>query len=93
MFCDNGVEEFVSIEATPCWDRGKNVNKDIPDMYSVSLGMFAPTEINFDYIGEYKLDGKKETYDAAVKNFEKICEQLLTQGWVKENQFENFEWY
>lgn len=87
------VEEFVSIDATPGWKEGKDVDKYGPDMYSVGMAIITVRGIEFEYVGEYKLDGKKETYDAAVQNFEKICEQLLTKGWVKSNQFKNFEWY
>lgn len=71
----------------------KDVEMNIPDMYSVSMGKILPNKIDFDYVGYYLLDGKKETYDAAVKNFEDICEQLLTKGWVKADQFKNFVWY
>ena len=91
MFGKDRVEEFVSIDATPCWGPGKNEHN--PDMYSISIGTIMPDKIDFDYVGSYKLDGTKETYNAAVKNFESICEQLFTQGWVKADQFENFEWY
>ena len=91
MFSKNEVKEFVSIDATPCWGPRKNEHN--PDMYSVWMGMITPNKIDFDYVGEYKLDGRKETFDAAVKNFEEICEQLLTKGWVRADQFENFEWY
>lgn len=93
MFGKDSVEEFVSIDATPSWKFGKDVDKYDPDMYSVSMKIFTKDGIDFDYLGEYKLDGKKKTYEAAVKNFEEICEQLLTKGWVKADQFENFEWY
>ena len=91
MFSKNSVDEFVSIDAVPCWEPGKGEHN--PDMYSVSIGRIAPDKIDFDYVGEYKLDGEKKTFDAAVKNFEEICEQLLTKGWVRADQFENFEWY
>lgn len=93
MFRKDNVEEFVSINAVPCWAYGKDVEKYGPDMYSVSMGITTPNEIKYDYVGEYALDGKKETYDAAVNNFEKICEQLLINGWVKAEEFENFVWY
>ena len=93
MFDKDVVKEFVSIDVTPCWGPKKDVFKDVPDMYSVSMGNIMRDKIDFDYVGKYKLDGKRETYDAAVKNFEYICEQLLTKGWVKAEQFENFEWY
>lgn len=91
MFNKNNVEEFVSINAVPCWGSGGDEHN--PDMYSVSMGMIGPDKIDFGYVGEYKLDGKKKTFDAAVKNFEEICEQLLTKGWVRADQFENFGWY
>ena len=91
MYTKNEVYEFVSIDAVPCW--GPERDEHNPDMYSVVMGRITPDKIDFDYVGEYKLDGKKETFDAAVKNFEEICEQLLTKGWVRADQFENFEWY
>lgn len=91
MYTKNEVYEFVSIDSVPCWGPGRDEYN--PDMYSVGIGKIRPDKIDFDYVGEYKLDGKKETFDAAVKNFEEICEQLLTKGWVRADQFENFEWY
>lgn len=91
MYTKSEVYEFVSIDAVPCWGPGRD--EDNPDMYSVLMGRIAPDKIDFDYVGEYKLDGEKKTFDAAVKNFEEICEQLLTKGWVRADQFENFEWY
>ena len=91
MYTKSEVDEFVSIDAVPCWVPGRD--EDNPDMYSVLMGRITPDKIDFDYVGEYKLDGEKKTFDAAVKNFEGICEQLLITGWVRADQFENFEWY
>ena len=92
MFSKTNVAEFVSIDTVPCW-WGPGRDKNNPNMYSVLMGRIARNKIDFDYVGEYKLDGEKKTFDAAVKNFEGICEQLLITGWVRADQFENFEWY
>lgn len=92
MYDKQNVEEFYSIDITPIWGSN-NGGAYCPDKYIVFIGGAINTDIGDDYIGEYKLDGKNETYDAAKKNFEEICEQLLTKGWVRKEQFENFEWY
>lgn len=93
MFDDLSVDEFVSINAVPAWGSGKDVEKDDPDMYSVNMGRITPRSIEFIYVGEYKLDGTKKTYEAACDNFKEICDHLLLNGWIKDEQFKNFEWY
>lgn len=92
MFGNDSVNEFFSISATPCW-RLPETTEDNPEMYAVYY--FFPTCNGFEgeYLGEYKLDGTKETYRAAVKNFHEIVKQLTVDGYVLDTQFKNFEFY
>ena len=90
---DDYVEEFFSLNATKGWENSHDYKKDIPDVYSVSMDTAAPNGFNFDYIGSYNLDGTKETYEAAVKNFKAIVHDAATNGYIYASQFENFEFY
>lgn len=90
MNAKDDVEEFVGISGTPCY---KSVDSDIPCDYFVSLRAFTAEKLEFEYIGKYKLDGTRETYEAAMENFEKICEHALTKGYIRESEFKNFEWF
>lgn len=90
MFDKNYVKEFHTIDSTPAWKTGEST-KDNPSSYSVGWFDFLIDE--YDYIGEYMLDGTIETYQKAVHNFESICEKLLTKGYCRADDFENFEWY
>lgn len=45
------------------------------------------------WIGSYNLDGTIKTYQEAVKNFEEVCEKLLTKGYCRMSDFKNFKWY
>lgn len=87
MLDSTSVIEITSISAMPAWDGTHEISEDNPDMYSIAAveggeGIF---------LGNYKLDGSIETYRAAVKNFEEICENLLTKGYCRISDFKNFE--
>lgn len=92
------VCEIEDIDAAPVWDRGANVNEDLPISLVVTLyrtgWMIAPAKNKdlFEIIGEYLLDGTKETYDKAVKNYSEVCLKLLEKGFCKASDFENFDW-
>lgn len=90
-FGSTHVDEVVQLDATPVWE--KENNSDVPNYYVITIGMAIPDGFNFDYSGEYKLDGTKETYNAAVENFEKIVKHATEYGWFSEDMFENFEFY
>ena len=99
MFNGDMVEEIMEIDATPCWSPSKGSSEDNPEMYNVSFlkyitqyGIDHGVE-EFDYVGEYNLDGTKETYEKAKANFRMICEKLLVNGWCRDTDFENFTWY
>lgn len=85
MYDSCNVMEFNSIDGVKSWSAGKNSTKDLPTKYTLQM--------DDEYVGEYKLDGNEETFNAAVKNLEKICEQLLVKGYCKADDFENFEWF
>lgn len=90
MFGKNTIREIFEINATPAWKEGKST-QDNPSIYSV--GILYAGDDEYQYAGNYKLDGTKETYEKAKENFEIVCEKLLTQGWCRDTDFENFEWY
>lgn len=101
MFNKNTVEEIIEIIATPCWnpENGTRTSEDNPEMYVVYFQRFI-TQLGkesgleeCDCVGKYNLDGTKETYEKAKKNFEDVCEKLLIQGWCRDTDFENFEWF
>lgn len=92
MFGKDYVKEIIAIDATPSWKEGEST-ADNPGMYSISFFEPYRNENKYDYVGTYNLDGTKETYEKAKANFEMICEKLLTQGWCRDTDFENFEWY
>ena len=54
MYTKSEVDEFVSIDAVPCWGPGRD--EDNPDMYSVLMGRITPDKIDFDYVGDYLID-------------------------------------
>lgn len=87
------VSEVWSITAIPAWSPADGSNESVPDVYSVSI--FEPTTdgARARYIGTYKLDGSRETYEAARRNFEEIATQAAQTGFFKTSQFERFEWY
>ena len=92
LMSDDSVEEVVSLDATSGWEHGADTN-DTPTMYSVSIRMFMADKLDFMYVGEYILDGTKETYEAAVKNFTAIVKHATEKGWFSAEMFENFEWW
>lgn len=90
MFGEDTVREIWEINSTPAWKEGEST-QDNPSMYSVEILYAGDNE--YQYVGEYRLDGTKETYEKAKLNFKSICEKLLTQGWCRDIDFVNFEWY
>ena len=89
MFDEETVEEFYSINASAAWNPEEGTTPENPSCYSVFM---CDPDIK-EYRGCYNLDGTIETYQAAVKNFKKICKQLLVKGYCMADDFENFEWY
>lgn len=93
VFNNDSIEEIVYMSATPCWNETNGSTEDNPEMYSVEYMMVCPDECAMETLGEYKLDGTKKTYQAAVENFERIIKQLAIAGYVFDSDFENFEFY
>lgn len=93
MFNEDCVDEIFGIEAIPSWHPENGGSSENPDYYTV--GFFRPMckENSFDYVGEYELDRTIETYEKAKKNFKEICKKLLTEGYCKDTDFENFTWF
>lgn len=89
MLDTTSIIEVTNISASPCWNPSKGTTEENPEMYSV----YVVCDGEGNYFGEYNLDGTTETYHAAVKNFEKICENLLTKGYCRISDFKNFELY
>lgn len=98
MFGTDIVEEFITIDATEGYIGDADISIDAPDCYSVSMFRYMTEHAKKNGIdewmpiGEYKMDGTMDTYLKAKANFEMICEKLLTQGWCRDTDFENFEW-
>lgn len=101
MFFENDVEEFMEINASPCWNPKEGETEDNPGHFFVTLCRYGWWECKdpddkqtiFEVNGEYILDGTVETYQAAVANYKKITKQLLTKGYCKADDFENFDWF
>lgn len=91
IFNKNTIREVLEISSAPAWKEGEST-QDNPSMYSVDF-LYASDSDEYQYVGNYKLDGTKETYEKAKANFETICEKMLIQGWCRDTDFENFEWY
>lgn len=91
MFKEDRVEEIMDIYVTSCWYSHEGSSYDNPKMYVVSL--YRCTVRGHEEVGEYILDGTKETFEKAKANYKNICEKLLTQGWCRATDFENFLWY
>ena len=86
------IEEFTEFDAVPTWmqnSTGKESNADGLFLSATRAGQ----DPSGDYIGEWKLDGTPETYQAALQNYMEIVNQLLTAGYIKASDFKNFEWY
>lgn len=95
MFHRDYVIEIFGIEATPSWHPENGGNRENPDKYTVGFSRPVPMskENTFEYVGEYVLDGTIETYEEAKKNFKEICKKLLTKGYCRDIDFENFTWF
>lgn len=89
MYSSTAIDEITHISAVPCWSESQGTTKECPEMYSI----FVVEDGDSNYLGEYILDGTTETYHAAVKNFEEICENLLTKGYCRISDFKNFKLY
>lgn len=89
MLDSTSIIEITSISAVPCWDPAQNCTRDIPELYSISV----VEDGEGNYLGTYNLDGTTKTYHAAVQNFEEVCEKLLTKGYCRLSDFNNFELY
>lgn len=93
------IDTIEAIDACPCWANGNDVNENNPTSFIVR--MLKPGWSNasqeescwFEILGEYSLDGTEETYQKAVENYNRICDQLLEKGYCKASDFENFKWY
>lgn len=82
------ISEFSYIGATPVWNDGNEAGEDNPDYYVVSVQFIGNSES--EPIGQYILDGTKETYKKAQSNFKSILEKLLEKGYCKVSDFKNF---
>ena len=81
------VEEVVSLDATPGWlSEGE---EDNPDDFFVEVRYGYGDNDSF-YLGSYDLDGTKETYQKALKNFNNICIKTAESGFFRLSDFENF---
>jgi len=85
----NSVEEIAYANITPC---GYNIDKE-PHKGHLFIELYRQGDTQETCIsGEYKLDGKKTTYNKAMENWKKVSDQLLEKGYCKDSDFENVEW-
>lgn len=89
MLDSTSIIEVTDISAVPCWNSDRGSTEENPELYSIHV---LQNDLGH-YFGGYNLDGTIETYHAAVKNFEEICENLLTKGYCRLSDFKNFELY
>ena len=87
------VEEIVSINAVPAWNPSNGETRENPGMFSVSIGRFTAKGCEFEYFGEYLLDGTQETFQKAVENYNAVAMKAATTGCFNVSDFENFEVY
>ena len=87
------VEEVIFLNVVPGW-MSDNKTK-IPSGYTVSMGRFVGVGngVEFEYVGEYKLDGTKKTFEDAKKNFEDIVHHATVNGWFSSDMFKNFDFF
>lgn len=96
------VYEITEITEQIGWNKNLNSEIDAPSDFYVSMTTVysdihkhiePKDEWPFEIGGRYLLDGTKESYEKAFKNYKKVCHKLLEQGWCTEDDFENFEWF
>lgn len=88
-----GLYDVITISemyAVPTWASESNAG-DIPNGIFVYFSN-NNSDVADELEGEYNLDGTEETYQAAIANYNKICEQLLVSGYARMSDFENFIW-
>lgn len=81
---NDSIIEIGEISITPCYENENSVD-------GVPWGLY----VSFDceYIGEYLINEDMETYEKAMKNYKSILESLLVNGYCKDSDFKNFEFY
>ena len=85
----NTVEEIAYANITPC---GYNIDKE-PHKGHLFIELYRQGDTQETCIsGEYRLDGKKTTYNKAMENWKKVSDQLFEKGYCKDSDFENVEW-
>lgn len=93
---DVGVKfpEIVTIKSLSIMPSYKSPYDNMPDELHVALiEEYDHMSKSYNFLeGDYNLDGSEETYLAAEDNYDKICEQLLTEGFARMSDFENFTW-
>ena len=90
---DLGLHDVITINemyTVPTWAEGSKVG-DIPNGIFVYISN-NNEDVEDELEGKYNLDGTEETYRKAVENYNKISEQLLTLGYARMSDFENFTW-
>ena len=97
MFDEFNVVEIIEAEIVPCWNGGNGSAHRNPDFLFVTLyqtGWDLKREDRefYEFTGQYRLDGTKETYQEALANWKEISEKLLVHGYCKATDFKNFEW-
>lgn len=85
------VEEIISINAVPAWEP--DGDEDNPSMFVVEAFQYSVDGNETMPLGQYLLDGTKETYQKAVENFNNICVKAATCGWFETGDFKNFKWF
>lgn len=90
---DLGLHDIITFSEIcniPVWETEDSVN-GIP--HGITVHIFHNNKDFDDLEGQYNLDGTEETYKKAVKNYNKIIDQLLVYGYARMSDFENFTWY
>jgi hypothetical protein len=85
------ISEFSYIYAMPVWYPQNGTSEDNPESYFVEVQFIGDSET--ESLGEYILDGTKETYKKAQSNFKSVLEKLLEKGYCKAGDFKNFQIY
>lgn len=86
---DMDIDEIVSVRSYEMFNpRHKN---DTPS--NIFIELYRPNDTQeMAIMGEYKLDGTKDTYNKAIANYKKVVNQLFTKGYARASDFENVEW-
>ena len=86
LLLNNRIVEIFSMKAIPTWKD----SLASPEYYTVEIMVAERDGFKSVYLGDYNLDGTKETYNAAMQNFKDVLNHMTIHGYVEVGMFENF---